>query len=174
MAGIQTSYSLGLVGTLYEGSLDTSRDHVVDARRNDLAAAAEAVFGRAVCKSSNSDNLGFGLCNASTAFQGVLVHGMQQEKLAVGLANGEFGNVMKKGRVWVKPVHNVTTATPVRVFIADHSGTTSGAFEGAFGTTLVAAKTALLLNARYLGAVSAGALVEVEIDANANLLVADA
>lgn len=173
MAGIQTSYALGLTGTLYEGSLSSSRNHEVDALRNDLAASAEAIFGKAVCKSSATDDLGFGLCNASSQFKGVLVHGMEQEKLTTGLVNGEFGNVMKSGRCWVKVVHNVTPASLVRVFIADYSGTTSGAVQGAFGTTLVAANTALLVNARYLGRGSAGDLVEVEIDASPVLLTAD-
>lgn len=169
----QTSYALGITGTLYEGNLSDSRDVEVDARRNDLAASAEALYGKAVCKSSNTDDLGFGLCNASSQFQGVLVFGQQHEKSTTGLANGEFGSVMKKGRCWVKVVHNVTPASLVRVFIADYSGTTADAVQGAFGTTLVAANTALLANARYLGRGSAGDLVEVEIDASPVLLTAD-
>lgn len=170
----QTSYALGITGTLYEGCLSDTRDAQIDGLRNDLAASAEALYGKGVCKSSDTDDKGFALANVTTQFMGVLVFGMQHEKSATGLLNGEFGSVMRKGRCWVKVVHAVTPASLVRMFIADHSGTTSGAVEGAFGTTLVATKTALLLNARYLGRGSAGDLVEVELDASPVILAADA
>ena len=174
MAAQQTSYSLQPSGTGKQGQLVDSRNIVVDARRNDLAASAEATFGLGVCKSANSDDLGFGLCNASTQFLGVLVHAQDFEKTTTGLPNGEYGNIMKKGRVWVKVVEAVTTASVVKIFIGDHSGTITDAVEGAFGDTAVATKTATLLNARYLNAAAAGAIVELELDGSPVVLTADA
>lgn len=173
MPAQQTSYALEPSTLGKEGQLVDSRDILVDARRNDLAASAEAAFGRAVCKSAASDDLGFGLCNATTQFLGVLVHAQDFEKTTTGLPNGEFGNVMRKGRVWVSPVEAVTTASTVKVFVGDHSGTIARAVQGTFGDSAVATKTATLLNARYLGACAADGMVELEIDANAVLLVAD-
>lgn len=173
MAAQQTSYSLQPSGIGKQGQLADSRDILVDAYRNDLASSAEATFGLGVCKSADADDLGFGLCNATRAFLGVLVHSMDFEKSTTGLASGEFGNVMRKGRVWVKVVEAVTTASTVKVFVADHSGTIANAVEGAFGDTAVATKTATLLNARYLDAGSAGDIVRIELDANAVLLTAD-
>lgn len=174
MAAQQTSYALEPTATGFQGMLSDTRDSVVDARRNDLAASAEAAFGLGVCKSTDSDDLGFGLCNATRAWLGVLVHSMDLEKTTTGLPSKEFGNVLHKGRVWVKVVETVTTASTVKVFIADYSGTLTNAVAGAFGDTAVAANTATLLNARYLGSGSAGDIVELELDANAVLLTADA
>lgn len=173
----QTSYRLEILRA-FAGDLSSTRDHVMDARRNDLSASAEAVFGLFVCKSSASDDLGFGLCNASSQALGVLVHSQRQEKIqdqTVGLKNGEFGNVMHEGRCWVIAREAVTTADPVRVCVGDLSGSITGAVEGSFVTTADSSghKTARLLNARYLTSGSAGDAVEVEIVALPNVLTAD-
>lgn len=173
----QTSYALELSNG-YEGDLSSTRDHVVDARRNDLAASAEAIFGVFVCKSANADDLGFGLCVTTTQALGILVHSMSEEKtqgVTTGLINGEFGNVMHKGRAWVRVKETVTTASPVRVAVLDHSGTVAGMTQGTFGTTADAGThhTALLPQARYVRGATAGNLAEVEIDALPVLLTAD-
>jgi len=174
MAAQQTSYALEPTATGFQGGLSDTRNILVDARRNDLAASAQAVYGLGVCKSTATDGLGFGLCGTARQFLGVLVHSMDLEKQTTGLPNGEFGNVMRQGRVWVKVVEAVTQDSTVKVFVADHSGTIANAVEGAFGDTVVSTKTATLLNARYLGAGAAGDLVELELGPNAVLLVADA
>ncbi len=164
MSAQQTSYSLERSAG-YEGQLYDTRDIRSDARRNDFAASAEAPFGKMVCKSTDSDDLGMAGANATTQVLGVLIHSMDTEQSTTGLLATEFGNVASKCTVWVRPVHNVTTVTPVRVFVVDYTGTTTGAVVGAFGTTAVSAKTSLpLLNCRYLRAASAGDLVPVEIN----------
>lgn len=173
MGAQQTSYALEPTATGFEGQLVDTRDIRVDAFRNDLAASASAKFGLGVCRSTNSDLRGFGLCNTSKQWLGVLVHSMRLEQEDTGLPSLEYGDVMRKGRVWVKVVETVTPESTVKVFIADYSGTISNAVEGAFGDTAVAAKTASLVNARYLTGGSAGELVMLELDANAVLLSAD-
>jgi hypothetical protein len=173
----QLTYSLELSNG-YEGDLASTRDHVVDARRNDLAASAEASFGLFVCKSTDTDDLGFGLCVTTQQALGILVHSMSEEKtqgVTTGLINGEFGNVMHKGRAWVRVKETVTPLSPVRVAVLDHSGTVTGATQGTFLTTADTSThhTALLTNARYLTRASAGDLAQVEIDALPATLTAD-
>lgn len=175
MAAQQTSYSLEPATNGLAGQLADTRNALIDGFRNDLAASAEAAYGLAVCKSTDSDDRGFGLCGTARQFLGVLAHQNDSERssTATGLANKEFGNVMRKGRIWVKVVEAVTTASTVKVFVADHSGTLANAVEGAFGDTAVTAKTATLANSRYLTAASAGETALLEIDTAPVLLTAD-
>jgi hypothetical protein len=170
MSAQQTSYALELGTTGYAGQLADTRDHVSDARRNDLAASAEAVYGRLYCRSTNADLLGFGLADATHQTLGVLAHSMDLEEATTGLLNGEFGNLVHKGRVYVTVVDSVTPDSLVRVYGADYSGSVSGAVEGTFGATKHASYTCLLTNARYLGSASAGETVILEIDALPTLL----
>lgn len=174
----QTAYSLE-ISNGYEGDLASTRDHVVDARRNDLASSAEASYGLFYCKSSNSDDLGFGLCNTTSQALGILVHSQDLEKtqgVTVGMINGEFGSLLHQGRAWVKVMEAVTTASPVRVAVLDSSGITTGMTQGRFGTTADSSThtTALLTNARYITSqATPGGLAIVEIGALPVKLTAD-
>ncbi len=175
MAAQQTAYALELTHTGYVGQIADTRDVRVDGFRNDLAASAEAAFGLGFCRSAATDLQGFGLCNTSRRFLGVLVHSMDFEKTTTGLPSLDFGNLMSRGTVWVRVVEAVTQESTVKVFIADYSGTLANAVAGAFGDTAVAANTATLPNARYLGSAAAGELVQLELNAPGPiLLTADA
>jgi hypothetical protein len=174
----QTAYSLELANG-YQGDLASTRDHVVDARRNDLAASAEALYGLFYCASTNADGLGFGLADATHQALGILVHSQDLEKtegVTLGMINGEFGSIMHQGRAWVKVMEAVTLASPVRVAVGDDSGNVTGATAGNFLTTADSSghTTALLTNARFVTAqATPGGLAIVEIGALPAKLTAD-
>jgi len=122
----QTTYALEQ-SPFYEGQIADSRDAQIDGYRND--AAVEIPYGRAVIKSSNTDDLGIDVPGVDTVLLGVLVRGQNLEKTAadIGLPLLAIGNVMSRGRCVVKVENAVTPNDPVRVRI-DSGGNGVGSF----------------------------------------------
>lgn len=153
----QLTYSLELAAG-YEGQISDSRPSQLDGRRND--AGAELPFGKAVSKSTATDNLGMKLPAAGEVLLGILVHAMDNEKTTTGLPSLEMGNVLSRGRALVKVENAVTPASQVLVRI-DGGGNGAGSFRGG---AAVAASLVAIPNARFLGSAGVNELAEVEIN----------
>lgn len=153
----QLTYALELSAG-FEGQISDSRLCQIDGRRND--AGAELAFGRAVSKSANADNLGMKLPALNEVLLGILVHGMDNEKTVTGLPSLEMGNVLSRGRAWVKVENAVTPASQVLIRI-DSGGNGAGSFRGgaAVDDSLVAVP-----QARFLGSAGINELVEVDVN----------
>lgn len=176
MSAQQTSYALAQSAPSQPGMLS---DSDVTARvrpfRNDNASPF--TFGLAVSRSTDTDDRGFDALSTARQFIGVLTFGQIKQNGTDGLPTKEMGGILEDGEVLVSVVHNVTPDSPVRVFIVDHSGTTSGAVVGAFGTTAVTSgsKTATIANAKYVSRASAGGVAKLRLNTPGPLLlVADA
>lgn len=154
----QTTYSLAMVATGYEGGLADSRPSQIDGFRND--AGAEVAYGLGVTKSSATDNLGFQLADPGEIFLGVLVHDMAKERTTTGLPSLTMGSVLSRGRVWVKVENTVAVGDAVLV-----RTTTAGNGKGSFLTGSAAAGvTTLIPQARFMSAASAGGLAILDLN----------
>lgn len=163
MAGQQTVYNLEQSPPSQPGMIADSN---VGARirpfRNDNASPIP--FGLLVCRSTNTDDRGCDLANATRQVLGVLLYEQVKQNGVDGLATITLGSVIEEGEVYVKVVEDVTPDSLVRVFIDDYSGTLAGAVAGAFGDSKVAAHTALLTNAKYVSRASAGGVAKLRLN----------
>lgn len=91
----------------------------------------------------------------------------------VGYPNEQVLNVMSKGVIWVHTVEAVELGDEVRAFIADYSGTTSGADQGRFGKTAVGGSTVAITGARWLSETTEAGLALLELDIPASTFTAD-
>lgn len=169
MSAQQTSYSLEQSSPSQPGMVSSTQDVRVRPFRNDNASPVD--FGLAVCRSADTDDMGFDLCNATRQFLGVLTWGQIKENGTDGLASKEMGSIMESGEVYVRVVEDVTPESTVKVFIADHSGTIDDAVPGAFGDTAVSAKTATLANAKYAERASAGSVCRLRLNGPGPILL---
>ncbi len=170
MSAQQTSYNLGLTAPSQPGMIsDSDVTARVRAFRNDNASPIS--FGLAVSRSTDTDDRGFDALSVSRQFIGVLTWGQIKQNGTDGLPTKEMGGILEEGECYVKVVHTVTPDDPVRVFTVDYSGTTDNAVVGAFGTTRVNDKTALLLNAKYVSRASAGGVAKIRLNTPGPLLV---
>ncbi len=163
MSAQQTTYSLAQSAPSQPGMIaDSDVTARVRAFRNDNASAFP--FGLLVSKSTATDDRGFDTLSVSHQTLGVLTFGQIKVNGTDGLPTLEMGSILEEGEVYVTVVHNVTPDDVVRVFTVDYSGTTTGAVVGAFGTTAVSAKTAILANAKYVSRASAGGVAKVRLN----------
>lgn len=91
----------------------------------------------------------------------------------VGYPSTQALNVLSKGVIWVYTVEAVALGSAVRAYIADYSGTTSGADQGRFGTTAVSSNTVLIGGARWLSETTGAGLALLELDIPASTFTAD-
>lgn len=172
MPAQQTTYSLELPAPSQPGFVTNSGNVRVKPFRNDNVAAIP--FGRAVCRSANTDLRGFDTLVTTRQFLGVLTWGQSQEAGYNGASNDgaaptEMQGIMEQGEVLVETTETVTPESPVRVRIA------ADANIGKFCTTLSAANTALVANAKFVTGVTGAGVVKVALNGPGPIvLVADA
>lgn len=164
MSAQQTSYNLAQSAPSQPGLVADSdvQGARVTSFRNDNASPFP--FGLLVSKSSNTDDRGFDTLSTSAAVLGVLSFAQVKVNGTDGLPATQMGDILEDGEVYVTVVHAVTPNDVVRVFTVDYSGTTTGAVVGAFGTTAVATKTAVLASAKYTSRASAGGVAKVRLN----------
>lgn len=165
MSAQQTTYNLELVAPTQPGHVSDSHPKRVRPFRNDNSNSI--LFGLAVCRSSNTDLRGFDACGTARQFLGVTSWGQSQEAgYPIGTANDgvattEMNGILEQGEILVPVTEAVTPESVVRVFVVDDTGTITGAVLGAFCTTAVSTKTAVLTNAKFINSAAAGGVAKV-------------
>lgn len=166
MAAIQTTYLLEVPAPTQPGLVINSGNVRVKPFRNDNASAIP--FGRAVCRSANTDLRGFDSLVTTRQFLGILTFGQSQEN-SDGAPATEVHGIMEQGEVIVEVTETVTPESPVRVIL------TAGATIGKFCTTLDAGDTAPVSNAKFVTGRTGAGPVRIAVNGPGPvLLVADA
>ena len=193
--GVQGDYPQELVAG-HEGMLADLQAYVSRSYRNQTGACIP--FGRLVATDNTpatNDVYAVELASAATGIVGITIDSLTFEAVEaknsaytgiptwirtdaegeehVGYPDKQTLNVMSKGVIWVYTVEAVALGDDVRAFIADYSGTTSGADQGRFGTTAVASNTVLIEGARWLSETTEAGLVLLELDIPASTFTAD-
>lgn len=153
----QLTYSLNMAPG-FEGQISDSRLAQIDGFRND--GVVEIPFGKAVTRSANADGRGCKLPATGEVLLGIMAHSHVYEQQPVGLLPLQLGNVVSRGRMYVRSETAVTPASAVTVRI-----NTGGAGAGSFGGTAPAAGAFIAVpQARFLSSAAAGELVEIDIN----------
>lgn len=163
MPAQQTSYLLELPAPTQPGFVTDSNPTRVRAFRNDNASPI--LFGRAVCRSANTDDRGFDVLVTTRQFLGVLTWGQSQEAPTDGAPATEMQAILEDGEVLVETTEAVTPDSPVRV------RTAAGADQGKFCTTASVGNTAPLPNAKFVSRVAAAGVVKVRLNHPAPVLL---
>lgn len=188
--GVQGSYPQQLVKG-HEGMIADLQAYVCRSYRNQSGAALPFGALLAVDNSpSSNDVYAVDLAGAATNIVGIVPSSYTFEGNSGGsaytpnptpfAADGRIGypdkttlNVLSKGVIWVHTAEAVALGDAVRAFIQDHSDTLTGAFQGRFGKTAVAAHTVALGGARWLSETSGAGLALLELDIPATTFTAD-
>jgi hypothetical protein len=155
----QTTYTIDPLPA-FAGTLASSRDVVVQGRRNDAPAAAEMPYGKAVMRSTAVDGFGMVPVAAGGVLLGVLVRGRRYEGSEIGLLSGLFGDVVSKGPVYVQVENAVAIGDNVLVRI-DSGGLGAGSIRGG---AAVAASLVSVPQARFVTAAAANGIAELELN----------
>lgn len=160
---VQTSYSTNLTAAL-EGQLADAGPHDIITMVNN-EASAEMAFGLAVCFEGSTDDKGALAPDATTdKIAGILVrsHAYAQSDLGdTGVVPGGTLNVLRKGRVWVKPETAVVPGDRLYIRAVAGEGEREGAVDnGADSSDMIESKN----QGVFLTSADAGELAILEVD----------
>jgi len=148
----------------------------VDPATNDVYAVELAASATANIVGISIDSLTFEAVEAkNSAYTGIptWIRTDAEGEEHVGYPDKQTLNVMSKGVIWVYTVEAVSLGDEVRAFLADASGTTSGADQGRFGTTAVGGSTVAITGARWLSETTEAGIAMLELDIPASTFTAD-
>jgi len=192
-SGVQGSYPLELVAG-HEGMVADLQYCVTRSFRNQSGAALP--FGSFVATDNTpvtNDVFAVELAGGVTNIQGLAISTLTFEGVSgsstytpspsplytadgsnrMGYPDTQTVNVLSKGVVWVYSAEAVVLGDDVRFFIQDYSGSLTGAYQGRFGVSAVAANTVLVTGARWVSETTAAGLVMLEVDIPAQTYSAD-